>query len=338
MTTGLVIAGALNSVPATADRMPAPPTTGILDDKDDSWTWNGAKEFADAGLANGTGQAFSAPGFGVCVFQGTGVALYGMSGSTVTVDGKSLPFGKVKIWIDGHVKETVSLITPETEYSHKIIEVTGLKSGNHVVEVRAVEGEAVIDYLKPISTAGDTTPSDSPADGKQQATLYTDTFATGASDWVPFGGKHTVIDGHYVIEGGSGDKALQSRKSFRDLAYSCDIAMGAGGDCGIIFRVTNPTIGTDSYNGYYAAIDVAGRRIVLGRASNNWTVIGATPYPVQPNAVYNLKVIAVGSKINVYVNGQLQISAVDGTFSEGGIGVRVYNATGAFSNLHVSTP
>lgn len=314
------------------------PPVAVLDDKDDSWTWNGAKELADASLTNGTGQALASPGFGVCVFEGTGVALYGMSGSTVTVDGKSLPFGKVKILIDGHVKETVSLVTPETEYSHKIYEVTGLKSGNHVVEVRAVEGEAVIDYLKPITTAGDIDPAIPSAADKHQGTPYTDTFSTGAADWVSFGGTVKTVDGHYVLRGDGGDKALQNRLSFRNLVYSADIAMSSGAESGLIFRVTNPSIGMDSYNGYYAGLDLGRHQIIFGKANGSWATIASAPYALQPDMVYNLKVVAIGSRMSIYVNNQCVLVADDGSFQEGGIGVRVVNTTGAYSNLHVSAP
>lgn len=320
---------------ARADKMPAP---AIIDDRDDAWTWNGATEYSESGLNNATGETVGPHGFGVCLFSGTGAALYGMSGSSVTIDDKTHPFGKVKITIDGHLKGVVSLISPDTEYGHKIFSITGLRPGNHVLEVRTVDGEAVIDYLKPLAKDSDDTPAPAPKRvvHRENGPEYSDTFVTGGEDWVPYGGSQHIVDGHYVIAGDGGNKALQGDLSYQDLTFSCNIAIGSGTDAGLIFRVTNPSAGTDSYNGYYAGFDLNGKQIILGRASNAWTLIKATPFPVQANMVYNMKVVAQGPHISVFINGQLIFTADDSTFTEGGIGVRGFNSTSAFSNLHVS--
>lgn len=120
--------------------------------------------------------------------------------------------------------------------------------------------------------------------------------------------------------------------------YDADVTVTAGGGgAGLVFRATSPATGTDSYRGYYAGITPAGQ-VILGKADNNWTRLGAASLSITPGTLYHLRVEAVGASLKVLV-GDLatpRITVTDATYAAGSSGVRVYNAAAAFDNVSVT--
>ncbi|MDG6107374.1 family 43 glycosylhydrolase [Dactylosporangium aurantiacum] len=167
-----------------------------------------------------------------------------------------------------------------------------------------------------------------------------DNFADGnALGWRTFGGSWGTANGRYTAGSSLGGKA-QLDTNFGDFSYDADVSVtSGGGDAGLTFRVTNPTTGTDGYNGYYAGISPAGR-VVLGRAANNWTQLGAANLTVTTGTSYHLRVTAIGSSIKVYVDDLAtpKINVTDGTYASGSDGVRVFNAAATFDNVVVGAP
>jgi hypothetical protein len=74
---------------------------------------------------------------------------------------------------------------------------------------------------------------------------------------------------------------------------------------------------------------------VLGKANGSWTQIASAPMTIANGTRYHIKIVAQGSSIQVYVTDMTtpKISAVDGTYVSGSIGVRVYNSSAAFDNI-----
>lgn len=58
-------------------------------------------------------------------------------------------------------------------------------------------------------------------------------------------------------------------------------------------------------------------------------------YPVQPNKTYRLKVTALGSQIDIYVDGEHIVSAVDSAYTTGAIGVRSHWVNAGYDNIRV---
>jgi hypothetical protein len=164
-----------------------------------------------------------------------------------------------------------------------------------------------------------------------------DNFAdANALGWRTYGGTWSATGGRYQAGSSLGGKALQDT-NFGDFSYEADVTVTSGaGDAGLVFRVTSPGTGADSYQGYYAGISPAGR-VVLGRASNSWTQLQATAMTVSVGTTYRLRVTAIGSSLKVYVNDLTtpKISVTDGTFPRGAHGVRVFNAAAAFDNTAI---
>lgn len=160
-----------------------------------------------------------------------------------------------------------------------------------------------------------------------------------AEGWTTYGGEWSAASGAYSVINGEGFKAVANDTNFQDFTYETDVSISASpnlANAGVIFRVTNPTVGSDNLQGYYAGITLTGR-VQLGRLDNNWTELAnkAAP-PIGVDTVYRLKVVAKGPNIEVYVDDTLVVSAVDSTFSEGAIGLRTYKANVTFDNINVT--
>ncbi|GAA1028796.1 hypothetical protein GCM10009557_15130 [Virgisporangium ochraceum] len=164
-----------------------------------------------------------------------------------------------------------------------------------------------------------------------------DNFADGnAYGWRTYGGTWTAAGGRYTATQSLGGKALLDT-NFGNFTYDADVTVTAGnGDAGLLFRVTQPAVGVDSYRGYYAGISPAGR-VVLGRAANSWTQLGSATVA---GGSHRLRVTAIGPQISVYVDDLVtpKISVTDSTFASGATGVRVFNAAAAFDNVAVGAP
>jgi len=165
---------------------------------------------------------------------------------------------------------------------------------------------------------------------------FIDDFNDGnANGWTTYGGNWSVSGGQYTVGASSGAKALANGTYFYDFTFDADVSIN-GGDAGIVFRVTNPGIGTDAYNGYYAGLKSTG--VILGKASYNWTQIASSSMTINPNTMYHLRVVASGSNIKVYVNDMVtpKINVNDTTFAAGAIGVRTFNSNAKFDNILVT--
>ncbi|MBP2328040.1 hypothetical protein JOF56_008425 [Kibdelosporangium banguiense] len=165
-----------------------------------------------------------------------------------------------------------------------------------------------------------------------------DNFDDGdAVGWTTYGGSWSSSRGRYEASSSLGGKALLDT-NFPDFTYDADVTLrSANGDGGVVFRVTQPTTGPDSYRGYYAGITASGQ-VLLGKADNSWTPLRTVPMPVRPGARYHLRVEAVGPTIKVYADDMStpKIVVTDTSYSSGANGVRVYNTAASFDNISVS--
>jgi len=86
---------------------------------------------------------------------------------------------------------------------------------------------------------------------------YQDSFRNGdISEWNIYGGSWRVKDGILEnLSGERGDKAVTGSSRWTDYVVGTDIRLNADpvdwlwGDAGVMLRVTDPSIGVDSYDG-----------------------------------------------------------------------------------------
>lgn len=165
-----------------------------------------------------------------------------------------------------------------------------------------------------------------------------DNFADGNSlGWKTYGGSWSAGHGSYRAKSSPGGRALLDT-DFADFTYDADVRVTSGrGDAGLVFRAARPAVGVDSYAGYYAGVGPAGK-VMLGRADDGaWTQLDSVQLPLPTGPDHHLRISAVGSAIEVYVDDMATpaISVTDDTYRGGANGVRVFNTAAAFDNVSV---
>ena len=167
---------------------------------------------------------------------------------------------------------------------------------------------------------------------------FRDDFSSGSTaQWKSYGGSFDASSHALVGSQSTGGKALVN-SNFGNFLFEADITLpSTSGNAGLVFRASNPSIGTDAYYGYYAGIDAAGRA-VLGRASNSWTGLGSSPADVAANEVHHLKVQAIDKALDLFVNDMstAKVSVIDGTYTSGMNGVRVFKTAATFDNIQIT--
>jgi hypothetical protein len=175
----------------------------------------------------------------------------------------------------------------------------------------------------------------------QKETVFKDGFLMGdTNNWINFGGSWQQQNGKYYAHstGVKGVKSVATATHFTDFIYDVTVTIpDDNAQAGILFRVNNPSDGTDTYQGYYVGLSTNGQ-IILGKSDNSWTEIKRVNAVVNKAAKYHLRVTAKGAEIKVYADdmNNPKIVAADSTFHNGAIGLRGYGGeTIIFENLIV---
>lgn len=160
--------------------------------------------------------------------------------------------------------------------------------------------------------------------------------------WVNYNGSFMVDNGELLATntvGYLGSKSVQSSTMFDNFTYDAQIKIGTEGDGGVIFRADKLSMGADEYKGYYAGISVKNKQVILGKANGGWTSLRTFTMDIQADTWYQLRVVAKGSNIKIYVNNMNTpvINFTDISFTQGSIGVRCYGAITRWDNLRVQS-
>ena len=182
--------------------------------------------------------------------------------------------------------------------------------------------------------------------GAQPEVLYEAQFDNNADGFVTYGGTWQISNGEYQVNSGAGYKALIADEVFTDYVLESDVKIKSGNEAGLIFRVTNPSVGVDAFSGYYLGINAPSKLAVLGQMNNGvWKEIATKKLPINVGAAYRLKVIVNEGHITAYINDNPlntnpypKFDVLENThLSSGQIGFRTFNAEASFDNLKVSS-
>ena len=172
-----------------------------------------------------------------------------------------------------------------------------------------------------------------------QTVLFTDDFEDGnANGWTVFGGSWSVvIDGTRVYRQSSGSSKYRSgagSSAWTDYSVEARVKPtswnGTDRFAGLAARLQ------DRYNGYVLALRSSGRVELLRLASGSTTALATRAFPVTLGTWYALRIDAVGTTLRGYVNGALQFTATDGTFTTGLVGGATDYATASFDDFRVT--
>ena len=144
------------------------------------------------------------------------------------------------------------------------------------------------------------------------------------------------------IEADWGNKAVIKNTESTDLVAEADITLtevkpGTNGNMGLIIRGSEYKDNVDGANGYYAGIGEG--YIQVGRMSNGWTELANAKAPVAVGETHRLRMVAVGSRIRVYLDDETEprVDVYDGTYQSGSVALRGFRCKGVFDNVVVST-
>ncbi|WP_207532111.1 beta-L-arabinofuranosidase domain-containing protein [Desertivirga arenae] len=184
--------------------------------------------------------------------------------------------------------------------------------------------------------------------GKATKNKFSADFNDGKmNDWIFYGGGWFVKDqaicnasNHGSWGAGiHGSKLVAPSVDVSDFILQTDIVPGKIGDSGVIFRVSNPSIGADFYKGYYVGISPGFNRLEIGKAgSGNYKMLNSVPFKVSPGQKYRLKVKAAGSLIEVFIDNTTKplVSVTDTEYISGSIGLRSYDGMPSYDNIVVT--
>ena len=177
-----------------------------------------------------------------------------------------------------------------------------------------------------------------------------DDFSSGISpDWGYSDGDWTVTDGRLECAGKYGKMLLGGYDDIpmTDYTAECDIFYPDGEmNGGLLFRVTNPSIGgaddnpvlgTDFLQGYILMAGPGG--VTLGKHNFGWQPLVSAPMELDPAAPHHLKVVAIGPVFKCYVD-DMETPVITFTdpdpFIIGRTGVRAHNSRIRFDNFSVN--
>jgi fructan beta-fructosidase len=127
----------------------------------------------------------------------------------------------------------------------------------------------------------------------------------------------------------TGDAFTLSAQSSAYVNYSADIRLTSGGAGALVFRSD-----AAASNAYVANVDVTNKVVKLFKLVNGAAaVLGQYPAALANNTTYNLRVVADGTNIKVFLNGTERINVTDASHGSGRLGLNVWNGTAAFQNI-----
>jgi hypothetical protein len=162
-------------------------------------------------------------------------------------------------------------------------------------------------------------------------------FTDGQLDeWLIYRGGYLRDQQLHLVKGA---KAVVSALRMADLRFDATIEVGETGDAGVIFRVSELSIGFDHYKGYYVGIDAAAQAVLIGKTDNRWIQIARQSAPISAGKPYHIRISARERQLQVWVdrNEVARIEIDDSPNREGMIGVRSFSSKVVFSSLRATS-
>lgn len=134
------------------------PGPGVVEDASPGWVWTGMSATSNPDFSNGAAHAGGIGASGSITFAGTGVEVYSMTGPSISVDGKAHKMGTLNVSIDGEPSSKMPLGGRDLIYGVSAAKITGLRNGNHVLQVTATGGWIAVDRVvisgEPVAESG----------------------------------------------------------------------------------------------------------------------------------------------------------------------------------------
>jgi pectate lyase len=170
------------------------------------------------------------------------------------------------------------------------------------------------------------------------ATLFSDTFEDGNADgWSKSGGSWSVVTDDsraWRQSGTSSDARATGGSIWSDQAVQARVKPtgfnGSNRHAAVSARVQN----TSNY--YYLALTNTGAVVLGKRVGGGFTTLASAPATVTVGSWHTLRLEAFGGSLRGFVNGAAVVSATDGTFGSGRVGLATLFASASFDDVLVT--
>lgn len=167
--------------------------------------------------------------------------------------------------------------------------------------------------------------------------LFNSNFNGGNSTgWTPTAGTWEATDGAYRQSAESGGAyAYAGSASWKDYAAEATMTPvsfnGNNRFTALVVRYQ------DDDNFYHVNLRSNNTIELKKKVAGATTILDAKAFTVEAGEAFHIKLEAIGSTLNVYVNGNLELTAEDSTFESGKIAFHTYYATAAFDDVLVKS-
>jgi len=161
-------------------------------------------------------------------------------------------------------------------------------------------------------------------------TAFTPGLSTNMKGWNSLSGAWTYQSSG-LKGSSSGDAFFLSAETAKDFIYEAEFNIGTSGGQRtgtLVFRSND-----DASQAYAVNVDATADVITFFKWGNGGGTIASHNTAINTNTNYRLKVRALGSSFSIYLNDVEVITASDNTYSEGKLGLNVYNSTTAVQNV-----
>ncbi|REJ66163.1 MAG: DUF1553 domain-containing protein [Planctomycetota bacterium] len=123
-------------------------------------------------------------------------------------------------------------------------------------------------------------------------------------DWHYYGGDWTAYeDGSYGAKTDGYQYAVWLQPTFANGEVEARLMSSDEYDAEVLFRVTSPRRGTDTFRGYEVAINARAGYVRLAKHEDDFQPIVDVPYDIKANEWHHVRVRLDGGHIRVYVDG-----------------------------------
>jgi pectate lyase len=169
-------------------------------------------------------------------------------------------------------------------------------------------------------------------------TLFADDFEDGVADgWTKSGGSWSVMtDGSraYQQSGTSSDARALVGGTWSDQAVQVRVKPGGWGGSARQVAVLARAQNTSSY--YYLALSNAGSVVLGKRSGGALSTLASAPTTVTTGTWHTLRLEAFGATLRGFVGNTQLVTATDGTFVAGRVGLAAYYAAATFDDVQVT--
>ncbi|KAJ3480465.1 hypothetical protein NLG97_g8063 [Lecanicillium saksenae] len=138
--------------------------------------------------------------------------------------------------------------------------------------------------------------------------------------WTVFDGAYDASTKALVAAPSGGGTVFLDQSDFSDFLHELDLFLHVsqdGRNVGLMFRASNPGVGLDSYDGYFA--------VFVGKAD------------IQAVLTHHIAVRAIGKQLDLYIDNMTAsvLIASDSTYTHGMVGMRVFSTGATFTNVNL---